>query len=194
MLRSLATSLHLCGALPAGRPVVALVGARAASSRGVAHARRLAAELADGGAVILSGGALGIDSAAHEGALGRTVAVLASGLDQPYPARNAGLFREIVARGGGLVSPFPEGTPPRRWQFLHRNGVIADLAGCALGLAPHRSRRGRAKQDTGCVPGIAGDRRIAPGGRSTRDRGGRRAGRTGRDAAADVATDPRSGN
>jgi len=107
---------------------VAVVGASAASGRGVAQARRLSAELAEAGAVILSGGALGIDTAAHEGALARTVAVLATGLDQPYPARNAGLFREIVARGGGLVSPFPEGTPPRRWQFLRRNEVIADLA------------------------------------------------------------------
>src|SRR5215475_7861120 len=105
MLRSAATSLHLCGALPAGRPVVALVGARAASGRGVAQARRLAGELAERGAVIVSGGALGIDAAAHEGALPRTVAVLATGLDRPYPARNAALFRAIVAGGGGLVSP-----------------------------------------------------------------------------------------
>jgi DNA processing protein len=94
----------------------------------VDRARALAADLAGRGAVVVSGGAIGIDAAAHEGAVGRTVAVLASGLDRPYPPRNAPLFAEIVAAGGALASPFPEGTPVRRWQFLHRNEIIAALA------------------------------------------------------------------
>ncbi len=93
-------------------------------------ARRLAAELADDGALVVSGGALGIDSAAHRGALdaGRpTVAVLAGGLDAPYPARNRALFDEIMARGGTLLGTQPPGTPPRRRLFVARNAVIAGL-------------------------------------------------------------------
>jgi DNA processing protein len=116
--------------LPADDLVVAIVGARAASRTGAAMAGRLAAELAQAGALIVSGGALGIDSAAHRGALdggGATVAVLAGGLDAPYPARNVPLFDEIVERGGALVATEPPGTPPLRRMFVARNAVIAGL-------------------------------------------------------------------
>ncbi len=116
--------------LPGDDLVVAIVGARAASRSGTAKAGKLAAELAQAGALIVSGGALGIDSAAHRGALeggGATVAVLAGGLDAPYPPRNVPLFDEIVDRGGALVSAEPPGKPPLRRLFVARNAVIAGL-------------------------------------------------------------------
>jgi len=124
--------LFVSGSLPApDAPRVAIVGARAASANGMDAARTLAAELAGQGAVIVSGGAIGIDAAAHRGALdagGRTVAVLANGIDAPYPARNRPLFEAIRSQGGALVSPFLPGTPPRRWQFVRRNRIIAAWA------------------------------------------------------------------
>jgi DNA processing protein len=117
--------------LPRPERVVAIVGARAASRARMDLAHRLAAELAGQGAVVVSGGAVGIDAAAHGGALaagGTTVAVLAGGLDAPYPPRNRPLFDQIAARGGALVSTQPDGTPPLRRLFVGRNGVIAGLA------------------------------------------------------------------
>lgn len=123
--------LWIRGHLAADRPAVALVGARAASASGMARARQLAAELAEAGVEIVSGGALGIDAAAHRGALdarGGTVAVLGTGIDITYPERNAALFAEIVDRGGALVSQFAPGAPPRRRSFPLRNTVIAGLS------------------------------------------------------------------
>jgi DNA processing protein len=116
--------------LPDAVLMVAIVGARAARGHGMALARQLAAELTDGGAVVVSGGAVGIDSAAHRGALdaGRpTIAVLAGGLDAPYPGRNRPLFDEIISQGGALVGTHPPGTPPRRPFFVARNAVIAGM-------------------------------------------------------------------
>jgi DNA processing protein len=94
-------------------------------------AERLASDLAGAGAVIVSGLALGIDAAAHQGALagrGCTLAVLGTGVDVIYPSANAGLAARILASGGALVSRFPDGTPPRRPHFPLRNGVIAALS------------------------------------------------------------------
>lgn len=111
--------------------LVALVGARAALREGVETAERLAGELAQAGLVVISGGAIGIDAAAHHGCLaagGGTVVVLGNGLDRPYPARNRPLFRRCLEGGGLLLSPFPTGTPPRRNHFPQRNGIIAALA------------------------------------------------------------------
>jgi DNA processing protein len=108
---------------------VALVGARAASSYGLRVAADLAAELSDRGWTVVSGGAMGIDAAAHRGALaadGDTVAVFANGIDAPYPARNDGLFAEM-ARRALLLSESPPGTHPTRLRFLVRNRVIAAL-------------------------------------------------------------------
>ncbi|HKE17400.1 MAG TPA: DNA-processing protein DprA [Kofleriaceae bacterium] len=116
--------------LPDADLIVAIVGARAASGRRMALAREVAAELAAGGALVVSGGAIGIDSAAHLGALdaGRpTVAVLAGGLDAPYPPRNRPLFDEIIERGGTLLAASPPGTAPQRRFFVARNAVIAGL-------------------------------------------------------------------
>jgi DNA processing protein len=117
------------GRLLAGEGALALavVGARAASSQGVELARRIARDLASGGATVVSGLARGIDAAAHRGALaggGRTVAVLGSGLDRVYPPEN-GLLADAVAGSGAVVSEFPLGTGPRPEHFPRRNRVIA---------------------------------------------------------------------
>jgi DNA processing protein len=110
---------------------VAIVGARRPSPYGEAVAERLATDLAGAGVVVVSGLAIGVDTAAHEGALvaqGCTVAVLGSGVDVVYPAANADLARRLLAGGGALVSEFPEGTPPRREHFPRRNWTIAALS------------------------------------------------------------------
>jgi len=124
--------LFAVGAWPGTSRCVAIVGARAASGHAAAAARALAADLAGCGYAVVSGGAIGIDAAAHRGALdagGETVAVMATGLDIAYPARNRPLFGEIVATGrGALLSPFPLGVPPRRYRFVRRNRIIAGLA------------------------------------------------------------------
>lgn len=109
---------------------VAVVGSRAASPYGLRAASDFASELADRGWTVISGGALGIDAAAHRGALaadGPTVAVLANGVDVPYPASNEGLFAEL-ARRCLLVSESPPGAHPHRLRFLVRNRVIAALS------------------------------------------------------------------
>ena len=101
----------------------------------MALARSISAELAGAGALIVSGGAIGVDSAAHRGALdvgGKTVAVLAGGLDSPYPERNRPLFAEIMAAGGGLLSAQPGGMPPLRGTFVRRNWMIAGMCDAVL--------------------------------------------------------------
>ena len=116
-------------ALATERPV-ALVGARRASAYGVEVARSLARNLAGAGVPVVSGMALGIDSAAHEGALdagGLTVAVLAGGADVVYPRSRRGLHRRI-AETGLVVSELPPGTQPHRWSFPARNRIMAALA------------------------------------------------------------------
>lgn len=113
---------------------VAVVGARAATPYGLRTASDLGAELADRQWTIVSGGALGIDAAAHRGALAATdpaqdcptVAVLASGVDVAYPPRNEALLAEMVRRAL-LVSEWPPGTHPTKGRFLVRNRVIAAL-------------------------------------------------------------------
>jgi len=124
------TPLHVRGTLAQG-PAVAIVGARAASARGMERAHVLARHLAGRGVHVVSGGAIGIDGAAHRGALaggGTTTVVLGSGIDVWYPARHAPLFRDALAAGGAIVSMFPPGTEPRRTTFPRRNRLIAALA------------------------------------------------------------------
>ena len=112
------------------RPCVTVIGSRAASLAGRERAAQLGQALARRGALVLSGGALGIDAAAHEGALragGRTCAVLGTGVDVAYPQRHAALFRAIAARGA-LLSMFPPGSGPLRWHFPVRNRLMAALS------------------------------------------------------------------
>lgn len=109
---------------------VAIVGSRAATGYGTAVATDLAADLVDRGITIISGGAYGIDAAAHRGALvadGRTVAVLAGGADVPYPKGNAALL-DRIAGDHLIVSELPPGAAPTRMRFLARNRLIAALA------------------------------------------------------------------
>jgi len=109
---------------------VALVGARAATRYGVQVARELALGLSDRGVTVISGGAYGIDAAAHQGALvstgAPTVAVLACGVDVAYPRRHTQLLAAI-ARTGLVVSELPPGSSPTRGRFLVRNRLIAAL-------------------------------------------------------------------
>ncbi len=115
------------------RPAIALVGARSATAQGEANAAAFAQSLAEAGLAIVSGLALGVDAAAHRGALaagpdsGGTVAVIGTGIDRIYPARNAALAREIASRGA-IVSEFALGTPPLQHNFPRRNRLIAGLA------------------------------------------------------------------
>jgi DNA processing protein len=110
---------------------VAIVGSRRPSPYGEAVAEQLAADLARSGVIVISGLALGIDAAAHRGALvggGVTVAVMGTGVDVIYPAAHVKLAGEILAAGGALVSQFPDGTTPRRHNFPARNWTMAALS------------------------------------------------------------------
>ncbi len=123
--------LYLCGDPTAlAAESVAIVGSRRATPQGLANAKHFARVLGDAGQVVVSGLALGIDAAAHEGALlgtGRTVAVVGCGLDDVYPRRHQALAARIEARGA-LVSEYAPGTPALAEHFPQRNRIIAGLA------------------------------------------------------------------
>jgi len=112
----------------AGRPTVAMVGARNASAAAVRFARTLAHDLAREGWVVVSGLARGIDTAAHQGSIeGGTIGVIAGGIDVVYPPENEALQRAIAERGL-LIAEQPPGTEPRARHFPSRNRIIAGLA------------------------------------------------------------------
>ncbi|HCR38361.1 MAG TPA: DNA-protecting protein DprA [Synergistaceae bacterium] len=127
--------------LPKGERV-AVVGTRRCTSYGSNCASDLASVLADAGVAVVSGGARGIDAAAHRGCMssgGRTVAVTGTGADISYPASHSALFREI-SEEGTLLTEFPLGTPPRPWNFPRRNRLIAGLCSrCVVVEAPEKS-------------------------------------------------------
>ncbi|MBI5147697.1 MAG: DNA-protecting protein DprA [Parcubacteria group bacterium] len=134
--------IYVLGEIPALAPFVAVVGTRKATSYGREAARKIAGELSAAGVVIVSGLAMGIDTAAHEGALGggRTIAVLANGLDRVYPAQNANLAKKILAGGGALISEYPIGSESLPRRFLERNRIISGLSlGVVVVEAPARS-------------------------------------------------------
>jgi DNA processing protein len=124
--------LWVAGQLDAlAAPTIAIVGTRAPSDDGRRLAHRLAADLGAAGVCVLSGLALGVDTAAHAGALAAgapTIGVLGGGHDRFFPPRNADLARRIVAGGGAVLSPYAPEHPAYPWQFLARNGVVAALA------------------------------------------------------------------
>lgn len=121
---------------------VAVVGSRSSTAYGEGVARTLAAEVVQRGLAVISGAAFGIDQAAHRGAVaggGRTVAVLAGGVDRPYPVAHTRLL-EHLAEHGAVVSEVPPGSAPTRVRFLIRNRLIAALArGTLVVEATHRS-------------------------------------------------------
>lgn len=122
-------------------PPVAIVGARNASLAGIRMARALAAELGRDGYAVISGLARGIDTAAHEGSLATgTVAVLAGGLDRPYPPDNIALLETLTESAGAAISEMPFGWEPRARDFPRRNRIIAGLSlGLVVVEAAHRS-------------------------------------------------------
>jgi DNA processing protein len=120
---------------------VAIVGSRRGSAYGLEVARSLGRGLGAAGVTVVSGMALGIDSAAHAGALeaaGATVAVLPSGAERPYPASKRGLYRRIV-ESGVAISELPPGSESRRWGFPARNRIIAGL--CAMTVVVEAGER-----------------------------------------------------
>ncbi|MFS0732826.1 DNA-processing protein DprA [Microbacterium sp. 1P10UB] len=149
--------------LSAPVPALALVGARAATGYGEAVAVEFAASLAATGVSIVSGAAYGIDGAAHRAALaagGTTFALLAGGVDRPYPVGHSELISRIVS-AGVVVSEAPCGTAPTKWRFLQRNRLIAALSDAtvvveagwrsgSLNTAAHAASLGR---PLGAVPG-----------------------------------------
>jgi DNA processing protein len=128
-LRSPPDPLCVRGQLLAG-PSVAMVGTRDPSLEAEKHAHDLAFRLASSGVTVWSGGAVGIDAAAHRGALdagGISVAVIGTGLDHCYPPQHAALYEELVLTGGALVSPFEPSQHAMLTTFPQRNGVLAAL-------------------------------------------------------------------
>lgn len=150
---------------------VAIVGSRRANNYGRSIAERIAGDLAARGLTVVSGGARGIDTSAHKGALaagGRTVVVLGCGVDVNYPAENKTLF-EAVADSGAVVSEFPLGSTPEPWRFPPRNRLISGMslgvlvcqspeASGALITASYAAEQGR---DVYAVPGNVDDARNA---------------------------------
>ena len=152
-------------ALSSARAAVAIIGARAASSYGEHVAAELAAECAATGTVVYSGAAYGIDAAAHRAALsvgGATVAVMAGGVDRPYPSGNLELIERIAGAGAGaVIAEVACGTAPTKHRFLARNRLIAALSDAtvvveagwrsgSLNTAHHAQQIGR---PLGVVPG-----------------------------------------
>ncbi len=122
--------LYCKGAKLVGDKNIAVVGARKADNYAKQVIDKLVPALVEKKYTIISGGALGADSMAHQATLdakGKTVAVIGSGLLNFYPHSNKNLFREIVKNGGTLVSPFPLLAPPEKGNFPARNRVIAGL-------------------------------------------------------------------
>ncbi len=138
------SQLFIFGSLPSQDQIkIAMVGTRKATDLGKKTAKEIARKLSSLNIVIVSGLAMGIDTAAHQGALeanGKTIAVLANGLDKIYPSQNENLAKQIIEKGGALISEYPEKTPSYPNQFLERNRIISGLCAATIIIeAPERS-------------------------------------------------------
>jgi DNA processing protein len=159
--------LWVRGDVPLGRLTrrsIAVVGARAATSYGERVAADLATGLVGEGVTVVSGGAFGIDVAAHRTALaadGATVALLAGGVDRPSPEGNRNVLERLLDHGGALVAESPPGTPPTRSRFLQRNRLIAAVTGATVvveaawrsGALSTAARAAELLRPVGAVPG-----------------------------------------
>ena len=123
--------LRVRGELRCGAPRVAIVGPRQPDEYGIGVARELSAGLARAGVTVVSGGAAGIDAAAHEAAVrvgGHTIAVFGTGIDVLYPSCNRLLFGKILESGGAHVSGFADGQKGARWTFPERNRLVSGMS------------------------------------------------------------------
>ena len=124
--------LHFIGKIPASRiPTVAIVGSRKPTAYGKEVTYQLAFDIAKRGVMIISGLALGVDAIAHRAALdagGKTLAVLANGVDIIYPATNRDLAYDVLAHEGAIISEYEPGTEARDFQFLERNRIVSGLS------------------------------------------------------------------
>ena len=124
--------IYVRGTVPESEvPSVAVVGTRKATREGKELAEQTAKELAEAGVVVISGLAMGIDTAAHKGALssgGKTVAVLGNGIDSVYPAQNEKLAKQMLSAGGAIVSEYGPGEPSFKGNFIQRNRIISGLS------------------------------------------------------------------
>lgn len=122
---------------------IAIVGTRKSTSLGEKNAHDISRDLGSSGITIISGLALGIDSAAHGGALSakaKTIAVLGNGVDKIYPAQNENLGNRILAEGGALISEYEPGTPSYKDNFIRRNRIVSGLSKAVVIIeAPERS-------------------------------------------------------
>lgn len=129
-------SLRYIGTLPESYPlVVAIVGTRRPTAYGRTVTEQITTALARQGVVIVSGMALGVDAIAHKTAIesgGHTVAVVPSGLDDPYPKTNQQLARQILTNHDALISEYEEGYRPRLYDFLRRNRIVSGLADAVI--------------------------------------------------------------
>lgn len=133
--------IYLTGLID-GRPGVAVVGSRRCTRYGLALSEAFGRVIALSGWTVVSGLARGIDTAAHRGCLradGHAVAVLGSGIDVCYPRENHGVYDEIVATGGAILSEYPPGTPPDRWRFPARNRIIAAISAAVVVVEASRT-------------------------------------------------------
>lgn len=122
---------------------ISIIGSRACSVSGINAAKQFAKDLASNGITIVSGMAVGIDTAAHTGCLevgGNTIAVLGSGLNRIFPKENVKLYHEIIENNGLVISEYPPETPKNSRQFLERNRIVSGLSvGVLVIEAAHRS-------------------------------------------------------
>jgi DNA processing protein len=166
------------GRLPdSGCRGLAIVGGRAATPRGCRLAADLAGAAVERGYTVVSGGALGIDAAAHRGALdagGTTYAVLGCGVDVVYPDRHTALFDDIAA-SGALISEFSPGTPPKGWHFPVRNRLVVALSEVVVVVEARRrsgalitaARAGEMGRRLFVVPGSEGTDELLAKGAAT---------------------------